>query len=274
MRKYALPIILIIAGSLLLSACNALEPKPTPSAAEQAEQVVERVELMGTLWEAQSFGEVDAGIDVLPDTKLTLNLAGERYAGYDGCNWFSGVYESKAPQLTFYMPAQTSFMCDDADVSAQSATYFSSLINTTAYEIEGENLVTYTEGNQRMATFVPATAIDMEGTPWTVKFVNDGTQMTPASEYEFDVTALFKDGSLTGMIGCNDYSAEYVVDGDSITFSNILSENTDCEEYTGAPDVATWYLDSLEQTTNFTPLSATMIFTDVDGQDTVFFGTP
>ena len=49
----------------------------------------------------ESFGDEDDSLAVLPDTKLTLNMLSERYAGYNGCNWFLGVYDVNGVELTF-----------------------------------------------------------------------------------------------------------------------------------------------------------------------------
>ena len=269
-----IPIVVVIATVIVLSGCSMAEPEPTPSPAEQAELVVERVGLIGTNWEVESFGETEDNVTVLPETKLTLNMMVERDAGYDGCNWFSGVYDSVAPELKFYPPARTAFICQDSDVSAQASTYSSALINITHYEMDGDKLVTYTVGDQKMVTFVPAQPVEIEGAEWTAKFVNDGQHMTPASAYEFTVSAVFENGKVTGNGGCNDYEADYVVDGDAVTFSNIVSAGVECTDYPGSNNVEKWYFAALEETTNFYPLITSMIFTGSEGQDTVFFGTP
>ena len=224
--KSAKPLIVLVAitAIALLAGCSVgEEPTPTPEPAEQLALAEQRVDLIGTLWEVESFGGEDDSLAVLPDTKLTLNMLVDRYAGYNGCNWFLGVYDVDGVELSLYTPATTAFICEDEAVSAQAATYSAALVNVTRYEMEGDKLVTYTVGDQKMATFIPAVPVAIEGTEWTAKFVNDGEGMAPASSYEYTVSAVFQDGKVAGNGGCNDYEADYVVDGDLVTISNITS---------------------------------------------------
>jgi heat shock protein HslJ len=264
----------VLATLLVLAGCRMVEPEPTPEPEEQLAMAEQRIGLIGTSWEVESFGGNGDTLPVLPDTKLTLNMVVERYAGYNGCNWFLGVYDVDGEGIRFNTPAMTAFICQDEAVSSQAATYSSSLVNITRYEMEGDKLVTYTVGDQKMATFFPAEPVAIEGTKWTAKFVNDGERMTPASSYEFTVSAVFENGKVKGNGGCNDYEADYVVDGDTITISNITSAGAECTDIPGANNVEAWYFAALEATTNYAALVTSLVFMDAEGNDQIFFGTP
>lgn len=273
-RKIDVLIVVAVLFSLALVAGCGEEPTPTPSPAEQVELAAERAELIGSSWQVESFGGEDDSLAVLPDTKLTLNMLADRYAGYNGCNWFLGVYDVNGEELRFNTPAITSFICEDEDVSAQAATYSSALVNITRFEMDGDKLVTYTVGDQKMATFVPAEPAAIEGTAWTAKFVNDGEDLVAASTYEFTVSAVFQDGKVTGNGGCNDYEADYVVDGNSVTISNLVSGTEECTDVAGSSQVEQWYFASLAATQTYDALVTSMVFSDGEGNPQVFFGTP
>jgi heat shock protein HslJ len=270
----ALFLIAMITAILLFAGCQAAQPEPTPPPEEQLEMAVQRVELIGSSWEVESFGGEDDQLAVIPDSALTLNIFIERYAGYDGCNWFLGVYGVDGDTLRFNTPAMTSFICKDEAISAQGATYDAALVNITRYEMDGDKLVTYTVGDQKMATFVPAEKTAFEGTPWTAKFVNYGDGMTQASDYDFTVTARFEDGKMKGFGGCTEYEADYVIDGDSITISNITPSGDECTEDSGSSELQQWYFDALTATTKFETMVASTVFASDDNTAQVMFGTP
>jgi heat shock protein HslJ len=258
----------------LLAGCQATQPEPTPAPEEQLQMAVQRAELIGSSWEVESFGGEDDALAVIPGSALTLNMFVERYGGYDGCNWFIGVYAVDGDTLRFDTPAITSFICQDEAISAQGATYDSALVNITRYEMEGDKLVTYTVGDQKMATFIPAEKTAFEGTPWTVKFVNYGDGMTQASDYDFTVTARFEDGKMTGFGGCTEYEAGYVIDGESITVSDITAAGDECTEDSGSSELQQWYFDALSATTKYETLVASTVFANEDNTAQVLFGTP
>lgn len=264
----------LLAAAMMLGGCRMVEPAPTPSPAEQVEQAEERIDLIGTTWEVESFGESENPLPTLPDAKLTLNMLVDRYAGYNGCDWFLGVYDIEGDTLRYNTPATTATACEDIALSTQAATYMSALVNITQYELEDDKLLTYTVGDQQMATFIPADPVPLEGTAWTAKFVNAEDRMLMASSYDLTVSARFENGTLTGFGGCNDYEADYVIDGNQITISNIQSAEEECSEPAGASEIEAAYFAALEATTNYTELVASLIFTGADGQDLVLFGTP
>ena len=210
---------------------------------------------------------------MLSDTKLTLNILADRYMGYNGCNWFLGVYDINGAELRFNTPATTADICEEEAISAQSATYMSALVNITRYEMDGEKLVGFTVGDQKMATFIHSEPLPLEGTAWTAKFVNDGEDPRQIY-YEISVSALFENGKVTGSAGCNDYEADYVIDGDKITISNIQTPGAQCDEPAGVNDVESWYLAALENTAAYDELAASLVLADAEGQALVLFGSP
>ena len=73
--KYII-IVAMIATVMVLAGCGARpDPTPTPEPAEQVALAEQRIDLIGTSWELEYFGEAEESLPVLPDTKLTLNMA-------------------------------------------------------------------------------------------------------------------------------------------------------------------------------------------------------
>ena len=276
MKPTQLAILLIlVAGVFLISGCRMVqEPTPTPDPAAQAAMAEDRIELVSTIWEAEYLGESDEPLMVLPDSKMTLSLLVERYAGFNGCNWFLGVYDIVSDELRFNTPATTAFLCEDEAVSTQAATYMSALVNTTNYAMEGENLVTFTVEDQRMLTFAPAVPVSFEGTLWTAKLLNDGDNSAQASSWEVTVNAYFENGKVTGFGGCNDFTADYTMDGNMISIMNLENPGNTCDKPKGINDIEDLYFNALQSVNTYDTLVASLLLSSDDGQTQILFGTP
>lgn len=53
---------------VLVAGCRAVEPTPTPSPAEIAEQIVAAYPLAATAWDLDSFGPPNQSLPLLPET--------------------------------------------------------------------------------------------------------------------------------------------------------------------------------------------------------------
>jgi hypothetical protein len=96
----------------LVAGCATAEPVPTLAPAQAAtaaeaaaDELVAAYPLAATAWELDYFGPPEQPLPMLPDTRATVVYFWERYAGFDGCNWFLGVYSATAAgELRNQMP--------------------------------------------------------------------------------------------------------------------------------------------------------------------------
>ena len=152
--------------------CGTAEPEPTPSPTEAeataeaaVEEFVAAYPLAATAWDLDYFGPAEEPLPKLPDTRATVIYFWERYAGFDGCNWFLGVYSATADgEMHNYMPASTPNICGPEEFQAQAASFGGSLLAVTAYQLEGEQLIESTVDDQRLLTFNPAKPVPMTNT--------------------------------------------------------------------------------------------------------------
>jgi heat shock protein HslJ len=64
-----------------------------------------------------------------------------------------------------------------------------------------------------------------------VSYGSPSSQMPAASDV---ITSIeFKDGQMSGNVGCNGFGGEYSVEGDAITFGPVMSTMMFCEETAG-----------------------------------------
>lgn len=112
------------------------------------------------------------------------------------------------------------------------------------------------------------TALPLEGTPWTlVSYAVDGVATEVPDEVT--VTALFEDGQLSGSSGCNTYSAEYTLDGTTLSIAPIAGTLIACDEPAASTETA--YLGALSQAVGYTSDASGMSLTDSAGDVVLTF---
>ena len=63
---------------------------------------------------------------------------------------------------------------------------------------------------------------------WKLVSYGSASSQTPAAP-DVDTSLEFKDGQLSGSVGCNHFGGEYKVAGDSITFGPVMATEMFCE---------------------------------------------
>jgi len=73
---------------------------------------------------------------------------------------------------------------------------------------------------------------------WRLVSYGDPANPTPAAA-DIDTSIEFKDGQVTGNVGCNGFGGTYEVDADKITFSDVVSTLMFCEGPAGDHELGT-----------------------------------
>jgi hypothetical protein len=110
-----------VVGLLLASAagCRTSEPEPTlgpteavATAESAAQEFVATYPLAATAWDLDYFFTPEERVSLLPDTRATVTYFWEDYVGFDGCNWFHGVYSATTDgEMRMNTPASTLNIC-------------------------------------------------------------------------------------------------------------------------------------------------------------------
>lgn len=112
------------------------------------------------------------------------------------------------------------------------------------------------------------TGLPLEGTGWTLLSYDEGGSATDVPD-GVSVTARFSDGRLSGVGGCNRYTAEYTVDGETLEIGPVAGTLMACPEPAGSVETA--YLAALERTATFQTTDSELTLTDADGQTVLTF---
>lgn len=282
---------------LIAAGCRAVEAEPTPSPTEvvaTAEAVVEEViasyPIASTAWDLEYFGPPEVPYPLLPDTRATVAYFWDRYAGFDGCNWFLGVYEADADGfLRNFTPSQTLNYCEPAAVNDQGSLFVTSLLNVTEYELEGEQLIENTVDDQRLLTLNPAELRPMPNTLWQLKFwwAAEAEQWAPALPLSASNIVFSEDGEATGSGGCNDFRAEYTGDLQlvvameststsaelpSLVIGPITYDPTVCEEPEGIMEQEQGFLAALGLVAQYYRLGGMLLLLDASGDPIMLLG--
>jgi heat shock protein HslJ len=102
----------------------------------------------------------------------------------------------------------------------------------------------------------------------TWKLISYGEPANPtASAPDVSTSIEFKDGQVNGNVGCNGFGGKYEVNGDKITFREMLSTLMFCEGTVG--DQETMTLNVLQETATFVLEGDTLTITSQDGNSVV-----
>ncbi len=138
-----LPALLALLLALLLSACAAQTTPTLPPTADAGSG------LKGTEWVLQTLN----GEPVLSDVSVTVKLDETTLGGSDGCNSYSGTYQSEGSQFTVNPDMVSTMMACEETVMTQAAAYTTALAQAASYKLEGQQLTLLDAAGTALAVF-------------------------------------------------------------------------------------------------------------------------
>jgi heat shock protein HslJ len=197
--------------------------------------------LDGTAWVVTAV----AGRQVSGGATVTLQFAGGRLSGSDGCNRFAGSYSAAgsalevSPQL-----ASTRMACPDG-AEAEARAFVAALAAARGYRIDGARLLLLSADGATLVSLA-AQSLLIEGTSWNATGINNGRQAVQSVLNGTTVTLSFgANGDASGSGGCNHYSGRYQASGSSISIGGIAVTAMDCAEPAGVMEQEQAYLKAL-----------------------------
>ena len=285
----------------LAAGCGTAEGEPTakPAQAEATaqvavEEVVAAYPLAATAWDLDYFGPSEAPVPVLPNTRVTLVFFWDRYAGFDGCNWFLGAYTTTPEgELLLNAPSRTLYanQCEPAETYEQAAKYAASLLNVIEYQVEGEQLIANAVADQRLLTYNPAEPVPMPGTEWRLAFYwqPDLRQFNPAVSGSTTTIAFGAGNEASGSGGCNNYTVSYegdllvekvmeatdtYADLPPLTFGPVAAQLAECAEPEGIMIQEQAYFTTLDSVAYYFKLGGMLMMLDGEGIPLLLFSAP
>lgn len=207
-KKYLITILLV--GVVILSSC-----KSTASSTEEDTTTEVITTLAGTHWKLQSIN----GVNLLPNSYISLYFRDQQALGYSGCNRYGGQYtEEPDGKLQLSNVAYTLIGCAK-EINDQEDSYYQALGKTAGYSFKDHKLTINDASGQTLLVFIklpeyagdPAQLINTKwksvsvgGQSLEKKFqtiLNIDEKMTISGTdgpFYFEDTFQAKDGNLTG----------------------------------------------------------------------------
>jgi heat shock protein HslJ len=115
-----------------------------------------------------------------------------------------------------------------------------------------------------LAACTGGSSASIEGQWKLVSYGSTSDQIPAVPDVETSIE--FKDGQMSGNVGCNSFSGEYTVDGDTITFGPVMSTMMYCE---AVADQESGTLAVLQEKTTFVLDGDTLTITSTDGTSSI-----
>ena len=170
---------------------------------------------------------------VEPNTYVTINFSStaDQVSGSGGCNNFSATYTADDDgSLTINSPLGSTLMACETGME-QEGLYFSALETVTGYTVteNGTLLLDYDSGTvyDEQLVFIPEKPF--VETIWVLTAYGDPNNLSP-SNLGVTTTAVFSaNGTVKGFTGCNNFIANYSLEGNQITINLPVINLATCE---------------------------------------------
>lgn len=184
--------------------------------------------LLKSQWQLVSVEADGDETPVIGETPLTLEFqSAHEIAAFGGCNGMGSTYTADDETITIEPGAGTLIACDD-DINAQEANYFGLLAAAVSYSITDDALILTTEDGS-VLRFAPTGAYALWRTPWQLDSMTmQGDAAYVPVEGSLITLTFGSDGTMGGSAGCNQYGGRYILDANTLTFTEVVSTLMAC----------------------------------------------
>ena len=178
-----------------------------------------------------STGITDNGADhpLAPNSQVTLSFQDGQLSANAGCNTMNGSYTVDGDQLVIGTLAMTQMACEEP-LMTQDQWLATFLDSDPTFALAGDTL-TLTSGTTVM-TLAAASDSGLTGTSWVLNgIITPGPDGAIVSIPQGVAAGLVfnDDGTVAVSAGCNTGSADYTVEGSTITFGPVALTRMACE---------------------------------------------
>ena len=254
-------LLVIVVACIVTAGCTAGTSTPGTAAG-----------LTGVSWSLDTY-LADNGtlIPALPKSEVTARFDDDgKVVGSAGCNQYGSDYHLDGTVLSISPPISTKMYCSEPEgLMEQEARFLELLASAAECQIENNRLEIIDASGAPVLTFVKGIPIDLAGTSWTLtSLIDEGGSMAPIVTGT-TVTAIFDAGGIrvSGLAGCNHYSADYTRNGADITIKSAVRTDMYCGEPEGLMDQEDRYLSLLTDVSSYWVEGDRLILSDKEGAD-------
>lgn len=225
--------------------------------------------LDGTRWVLSAYAQGPRFVQVSPTHGATLEFTQGRAGGYNGCNSFGGTYTQEGSKLSFGAMVQTVKACADPLDRLEQA-YNQLLTQVRSFVLTSGVLRLKNQAGKTLLIFTQARPQGLQGHEWRVTALNTGSTIVSVVTGT-QPTASFVHGRVSGNTGCNQFSANYSLEGFNLKMGPAVSTKRAClNEEASKQEIA--FLQALENVVNFRIVGNQLTFYDKEGKILVNLG--
>ncbi len=220
--------------------------------------------LTDTIWVMESFGDVNNPTPAEKGIAVTAIFSPEGILnGSGGCNVYSAGYTVEGNATMQIQPPVSTLMACPQGMD-QEVNYLAALGAAESYQITGVRLQIFYDIGTGVINYTSKN-LPLENTLWTLVTLNGA----PVTDLPAPVTALFDPGDdpqkgfLGGVAPCNNYQADYSVDGTTLKVENTSTTMMMCPDT--QMQAETTYLQLLGTSQSYEVLGQTLTITSPDG---------
>lgn len=188
--------------------------------------VTEPASLDGSAWVLASL----PGRSLVPDATPTARFEAGRVAGSDGCNRYSMPFTAQGSVIQIGPIGPSTQMACSESTMVQAEAFTTALRTARSFQ-GGDGTLDLLAANGAVVATLVAQARSLAGTSWSVVNINNGRQAVVGMVSDSTVTMVFDtQGRVSGTTGCNQYTAEYRADGDTLQFSSVAATRLACAD--------------------------------------------
>ncbi len=223
--------------------------------------------LDGSSWQLTEYGQEGSLTTAIGESTVVFG-PGDKIGGNGGCNSFGGTYTFDGTTLTVSNLASTEMACADNALMQQESAFTGALAQATGLTIDGDTLtITYPDGILRFTLLAGAgAAAPIEGTTWNLESIVTGTGADGSASSVVagsTVTAQWNNGTVSGSAGCNQYSANYTLDGDTLEVGDVVTTRMACD---GLMEQETAFVNALDNATGLKIDNGKLVLTHPNGE--------
>jgi heat shock protein HslJ len=182
--------------------------------------------VQGKVFTSTSVTEQGKPRALVEGTRVELRFTEDgRLLASAGCNQMQGPVSLDGGKLRVSDLSLTAMGCPSPDLHTQDEWLSKLLSATPAWKLDGGNLVITGSGAEIVLS--PEAPATLEGGTWKLDSIvqADAVSSVPG---RVPATLKFENGKVAVFTGCNDGSASYQVDGQSITFDSVAHTDKAC----------------------------------------------
>ena len=264
-----------LAVVIAVAAC-APPPMQTPDESTITEPTPQRASdtpsIEGVVWQLQSYVDADGKTQpALADAPATIIFLGGKFIGDTHCNSVTGEYTLDGDEITTQMGPSTLRACE-SDIASQEGGMMYGLAHAARYKIDDGELTLMDADGNALLIFVAQPAPELTGSTWQLISFNNGKGGMESNLATEKISITFgEDGQVSGNAGCNAFTGSYQIDGNRMTFGQLVTTRKMCSKPEGVMETEQAFLKNLSHVTTFSVMGDTLTLYDKHGDRLLVF---